>query len=222
MKYIYMLRAGESQYKVGIASNVLNRLKTIQTSNPNKVEVVTTVLVEDATAVEQEIHSELRDARLDGGKEWFELTPRQAVDLAILINKCPIVDISEHLSLKSIVTEQTKLQKEVSIKLNEILKIATKDAVRRGVTPAPTIALKQKVSKVPDSYYYEEAQKIALASGRISTSLLQRKLSIGYGRAARIIELLESNGYIGPENGSKARVVLDRLKEVSAANTIVA
>jgi S-DNA-T family DNA segregation ATPase FtsK/SpoIIIE len=45
---------------------------------------------------------------------------------------------------------------------------------------------------------------------RASASLLQRRLKIGYARAARIMDQLESRGYIGPFDGSNARQVLRR------------
>jgi S-DNA-T family DNA segregation ATPase FtsK/SpoIIIE len=51
---------------------------------------------------------------------------------------------------------------------------------------------------------------------RASASLLQRRLKIGYARAARIIDQLEARGYIGPFDGSNARQVLRR--DVSASN----
>ena len=44
--------------------------------------------------------------------------------------------------------------------------------------------------------------------GKISASLIQRKYRIGYNRAARIVDLLEERGIIGPQNGSKPREVL--------------
>ncbi|MGN1302834.1 MAG: DNA translocase FtsK, partial [Clostridia bacterium] len=45
-------------------------------------------------------------------------------------------------------------------------------------------------------------------AGKISASLIQRKYRLGYNRAARIIDLLEERGIIGPPNGSKPREVL--------------
>ena len=54
----------------------------------------------------------------------------------------------------------------------------------------------------------EQAKDIIVAAGRASTSLLQRRLSIGYGRAAKILDMLEEDGFIGPSNGSKPREVL--------------
>jgi S-DNA-T family DNA segregation ATPase FtsK/SpoIIIE len=54
----------------------------------------------------------------------------------------------------------------------------------------------------------DEAVKIVIECGQASTSLLQRKLKIGYNRAARIIDQLEQNGVISGRNGSKPRQVL--------------
>lgn len=53
-----------------------------------------------------------------------------------------------------------------------------------------------------------EAIEIVINSGKASTSYLQRRMSIGYGRAARMIDLIEQEGIIGPANGSKAREIL--------------
>jgi S-DNA-T family DNA segregation ATPase FtsK/SpoIIIE len=55
---------------------------------------------------------------------------------------------------------------------------------------------------------YEEARQIVLESGKASTSFLQRRLGLGYSRAAKIMDLLEQNGIVGPANGSKPREVL--------------
>ena len=53
-----------------------------------------------------------------------------------------------------------------------------------------------------------QAAKIAIETGKISTSLLQRKMSIGYGKACRLIDMLEDIGVVGESNGQKPRDVL--------------
>lgn len=58
---------------------------------------------------------------------------------------------------------------------------------------------------------YNEIVEFAVRTGKISASLIQRKYRLGYNRAARIIDLLEERGIIGPQNGSKPREVLFKM-----------
>jgi S-DNA-T family DNA segregation ATPase FtsK/SpoIIIE len=55
---------------------------------------------------------------------------------------------------------------------------------------------------------YPQALEVIRATRRASTSMLQRRLRIGYNRAARLMEELEANGVVGPENGSSPRDIL--------------
>jgi S-DNA-T family DNA segregation ATPase FtsK/SpoIIIE len=55
---------------------------------------------------------------------------------------------------------------------------------------------------------YEKALEIVVTSRKASASYLQRRLKIGYNRAARLVEEMESRGIVGPANGSKPRDVL--------------
>lgn len=59
-----------------------------------------------------------------------------------------------------------------------------------------------------DDPLYNEIYEFAMETGKISASLIQRRFRLGYNRAARIIDLLEDRGIIGPQNGSKPREVL--------------
>lgn len=61
-----------------------------------------------------------------------------------------------------------------------------------------------------DDEMYEEAKEIVVRAKKASTSYLQRKLRIGYARAARLMDIMEENGVIGPADGSKPREVLER------------
>ncbi len=61
---------------------------------------------------------------------------------------------------------------------------------------------------VEDSLY-EDAKIAVLEAGKASTSYLQRKLRIGYSRAARLIDLLEENGVIGPQDGARPRELIN-------------
>ncbi len=55
---------------------------------------------------------------------------------------------------------------------------------------------------------YKDAVRVVVSEGRASTSLLQRRLSIGYGRAAKLVDMMFQNGLVGPADGSKPREVL--------------
>jgi DNA segregation ATPase FtsK/SpoIIIE, S-DNA-T family len=57
---------------------------------------------------------------------------------------------------------------------------------------------------------YEDAVRVVLEAGKASTSILQRRLRLGYGRAARILDMMQRDGLIGPPDGSKPREVLRR------------
>lgn len=59
-----------------------------------------------------------------------------------------------------------------------------------------------------DDDLYREAVELVMASGSASTSLLQRRLKIGYGRAARLLDEMEQQGIVGPPRGSKPREVI--------------
>ena len=63
-----------------------------------------------------------------------------------------------------------------------------------------------------DDPLYNEIVDFAIETGKISASLVQRRFRLGYNRAARIIDLLEERGIIGPANGSKPREVLVKLE----------
>ena len=59
-----------------------------------------------------------------------------------------------------------------------------------------------------DDALYQDAVRVVCEAGRASTSTLQRRLRIGYGRAARLIDLMEKEGIVGPPEGTKPREVL--------------
>jgi S-DNA-T family DNA segregation ATPase FtsK/SpoIIIE len=67
---------------------------------------------------------------------------------------------------------------------------------------------------------FEDAVRLVLEFGKASTSLIQRRLRVGYGRAAHLIDLMERDGIVGPADGPKPREILkkpDWLNEVEEA-----
>ena len=61
-----------------------------------------------------------------------------------------------------------------------------------------------------DDPMFDEAVRVVLEMGKASTSILQRRLRLGYGRAARLLDIMQRDGIIGPPDGAKPREVLKR------------
>lgn len=69
-----------------------------------------------------------------------------------------------------------------------------------------------------DDNMYEEAKELVIQAGKASASLLQRRLRVGYARAARLLDILEDHGVIGPADGAKPRdVLVDRMEYGSSS-----
>lgn len=81
---------------------------------------------------------------------------------------------------------------------------------RHSTEPNDAIGLAYGDDDDVDDDLYEAARAAVEEAGRASTSYLQRKLKIGYSRAARLMDVLEAKGIIGPADGAKPREVLSR------------
>lgn len=72
-----------------------------------------------------------------------------------------------------------------------------------------------------DDEMYEEARACVIEAGKASTSYLQRKLKLGYARAARLMDTLEERGVIGPGEGAKPREVLEKIEHTESGENII-
>ncbi len=95
------------------------------------------------------------------------------------------------------------------------LKNAFKDDVRDTIELSGTVGgggektmFGSDLDGEEDDELYEEARTCVMEAGKASTSYIQRKLKVGYARAARLIDLLEERGVVGPGDGAKPREVL--------------
>ncbi len=85
-----------------------------------------------------------------------------------------------------------------------------------------------RVEEDVDDQLMEQAVKLVVNNGQASTSMLQRRFRIGYTRAARIVEMMEERGIVGPLNGAKPREILvsrddvDRMYGGRAAGAVLA
>jgi hypothetical protein len=71
--------------------------------------------------------------------------------------------------------------------------------------------LKSWDADLGDDELYTKAVKIVRQYDRVSVSLIQRRLSIGYARSARLIDMMEKKGIVGPSKGAKPRKVLKKI-----------
>jgi S-DNA-T family DNA segregation ATPase FtsK/SpoIIIE len=82
----------------------------------------------------------------------------------------------------------------------------------QGASPTPDAVFSSSFGGGDDDEdeddLYDEAKQLVIEAGRASTSYLQRKLRVGYARAARLMDILEDRGVIGPADGSKPREIL--------------
>ena len=73
-----------------------------------------------------------------------------------------------------------------------------------------------------DDSLYNDAIQVVIDSGKASASLLQRRLRVGYARAARLIESMEDQGIIGPADGARSReVLISSLDEIGQPDDII-
>jgi S-DNA-T family DNA segregation ATPase FtsK/SpoIIIE len=106
------------------------------------------------------------------------------------------------------ITNHIKLQFPEMVANDEITSQSIEGMAKGGVLTAGT-----KISDENLDDMYEEAVNVVIETGKASASFLQRRLEIGYARAARILDQMESRGVIGPAKGAKAREVYGRKEE---------
>ena len=87
----------------------------------------------------------------------------------------------------------------------------TEEVTEQNVTTVSTASGGMKVvSGDGNDALFAQALDLVYQEGKASASLIQRRLSVGYARAARILDQLEENGYVGEAQGSKPREILSR------------
>ena len=89
-----------------------------------------------------------------------------------------------------------------------VSEINFEDAVKHGGGSGIDAIFSSMTEGEDDDELYPQAKQTVMEAGKASTSYLQRKLGIGYARAARLMDLLEQRGVIGPSDGAKPREVI--------------
>ena len=112
--------------------------------------------------------------------------------------------------VEEVVSYIKNMNKQSESYSNEVLEEIEKEAARCGVKKGKGSAAGDGGEAIDgeDDPMLRQALEVAVESGKISTSLIQRRLSLGYGRAAKLIDRMEQLGYVSPPDGQKPRKVL--------------
>ncbi len=129
-------------------------------------------------------------------------------------------EMSKPVRLQSAYITESEVKKVVKFLVDQY-----RDEINNEINLTPTElgsgaafdAMMDSDSLEEEDELYEAAREEVMSSGKASTSYLQRKLGVGYSRAAKLMDLLEGHGVIGPANGSKPRDVIGGSSSMEAA-----
>jgi S-DNA-T family DNA segregation ATPase FtsK/SpoIIIE len=140
-------------------------------------------------------------------------------------------DMSKPVRLQSAYINESEVKKVVKYLVDEYkdeimgeITLSTPEAGSSAAFDAMSGSLGGELladSLEEDDEMYEPAREAVVSAGKASTSYIQRKLGIGYSRAAKLMDMLEEHGVIGPANGSKPREVMGSAPIESSETEVV-
>jgi len=123
-------------------------------------------------------------------------------------NNCSWQDIARPLYSRLIRLHGPYVSEQETARLVRWLKQLGKPDLDLEILKAPKEDRSSAGSRYEDDELFDEAARMVVAEGQASASFLQRRLRIGFSRAARLVDLMEQDGLLGPPRGSKPREVL--------------
>lgn len=117
-------------------------------------------------------------------------------------------DKSKPFRVQGVLITQDEIQRVVQYIKEQVDEVTYNKEITAGQPDPNMPAGAAQSAKFSDDGLFADAVRVVVASGKGSSSLIQRKLSIGYNRAARLLDELYKYGIVGPEKGSKPRDVL--------------
>jgi S-DNA-T family DNA segregation ATPase FtsK/SpoIIIE len=105
--------------------------------------------------------------------------------------------------------------------LPETIQLGTQDQEQAGTNAIFSSSFGDNSEDDVDDDLYDEAKQAVIEAKKASTSYLQRKFRIGYSRAARLMDILEQKGVVGPADGARPREVLVGKEQSSGQNAII-
>lgn len=178
MKYVYMVRSGEN-YKIGVATNLLSRIRNLQTSNANPVQLVTAKRTPEWSKYEKDIHRLLKEWKMNGGREWFALKPDHVIEVAILINTAPSFEKNDMEILRDILEDNKMKFDNISGHISYLLKqLNAENLIREKRTQSVQsikLSSEAKIAKkiIEEAELVDQATVLVRKEGKASTSLLQ-------------------------------------------------
>lgn len=202
---------------------VIDELADLMASSANEVEGAIVRLAQMARAVGIHLIVATQRPSVDviTGLIKANITSRIAFSVPSLIDSRTIIDSSgaekllgrgDMLYISSELSKPRRLQ-GAFVSDEEIERVVTHLREQAEPNYEETVVTKPVGSAatddgVADDDLYEEAKRVILQAGKASASLLQRRLRVGYARAARLLDILEENGVIGPLDGARPREIL--------------
>jgi len=221
---------------------VIDELADIMTSYPRELEaaIVRLAQMSRAVGIHLVISTQRPSVEVITGLIKANIPSRIALQVASQIDSRTILDMSgaekllgsgDMLYLASDMSKPRRIQSPF-ISENEVKKVVTflkeryedyppadgpedMDLFAAGNDQTSIFSQKfgDESASADDDDLYEEAREIVIDAGKASSSYLQRKLKIGYARAARLLDILEERGVVGPADGSKPREIYEEPRD---------
>ncbi len=223
----------KSEFKIPYLLIVIDELADLMTSYGREVEgsIIRLTQMSRATGIHLVVSTQRPSVEVITGLIKANITSRIALQVASQVDSRTILDTAGaekllgHGDLLFISSETSKPRRiqGAYVNENEVKKVAEFiaknnetteekeesvefEAAKNGQTAAPNF--ENYNGDEDDDELYKEALEIVQAAQKASASLLQRRLKIGYARAARILDMMEEKGIIGPGDGAKPREIL--------------
>ncbi len=127
-------------------------------------------------------------------------------------------DFAKPKRIQGCYTPQENVKKVISFIKEKSLpqdeEIEFEESLREQVESGEQAEKQSGFSEDMDDEMFEEAKDLVMETGKASASFLQRRLKVGYARAARLIDILEDRGIVGPAEGSKPREVYENSNNI--------
>ncbi|MDA2935671.1 DNA translocase FtsK [Patescibacteria group bacterium AH-259-L05] len=202
---------------------IIDELADLMVTAPHEVEtcIIRLAQMARATGIHLVMATQRPSVDIITGLIKANITTRVAFSVASAVDSRTILDFSgaerllgrgDMLFISPEISKPRRLQgpyvSDIEIKkVVEYLKNIAKPLYKEEVTESQPDDIRSHFGDLKKDELLDEARETVIAAGKASASYLQRRLRIGYARAARLLDLLEEEGTIGPQEGSKPREV---------------